>query len=241
MIKQFVYGDFKLDYILISSNRKSMSITVHPNLQVVVRVPEIASEIEIEQFLKKKYTWLQKKLDFYKQFLLEADEIKYISGSSVLHLGKQYKLIVKQSENESVFKDGNNIIILTSKEIDNSDYNLALLNRFYDESLEKVFKRRFKACVKLFDSKEAEGITYKPRKMQKRWGSYQPSKNTVLLNTELIKADRKCIDYVISHELCHIFHKTHNKEFYKLLSSKIPNYKDLENKLELRFIGYTSF
>lgn len=241
MIKTFVYGNFKLDYVLIYSKRKSMSITVHPNMKVVVRVPDVASNYEIDKFLKAKYTWLNNKLEFYKEFKSNSLEKKYVSGSDVLLLGKQYKILVQNSDVESIYKDGNSLILKTKYDINDSSYNLKLLNKFYEKEAEKIFKRRFKACLKQFDNEELKGISFKIRKMNKRWGSYQPSKHNILLNTELIKADRVCIDYIIIHELCHVFHQKHNRAFYDLLSKKSPNYKELEIKLELRFIGYMDF
>jgi len=38
----------------------------------------------------------------------------------------------------------------------------------------------------------------------------------IILNPEIIKAPVKCIDYVIIHELCHLIHHNHGKEFYTL-------------------------
>lgn len=239
MIKKFTYGNFNLDYILTYSDRKSMAIIVHPSMRVEVKVPNVATEDEINKFLKSKYVWMNSKLEFFKKFNLDISEKKYISGSDVLFLGKQYKLLVNSGESNSVIKDGNEIILTTTSDTTDSGNNLNILNIFYHREAEKVFKRRFRACLKLFPAEYLNSVSFKVRKMNKRWGSYQASKNNILLNLELIKADRQCIDYIIVHELCHIKHKTHNKEFYKTLSLKVPNYESIENKLELRFIGYS--
>lgn len=181
---------------------------------------------------------VNKKDGILQKFNLNISEKKYISGSDILFLGKQYKLIVKNSDINVVLKDGNELILHTSSDIDDSNDNLRILDKFYHSEAEKVFKRRFKACLRLFPEVDSNKITFKVRKMNKRWGSYQSTKNNVLLNLDLIKADRRCIDYIIIHELCHVNHKTHNKEFYKILFSKMPDYENIENKLELRFIGY---
>ncbi len=75
------------------------------------------------------------------------------------------------------------------------------------------------------------------RKMQKRWGSFL-TKKKVLLNPELIKASKECIDYVIIHELCHMKHQDHSAAYYRFLSSKYPNWKGIKDQLELRFSNY---
>ena len=71
------------------------------------------------------------------------------------------------------------------------------------------------------------------RKMKKRWGSYLSGKK-VILNPELIKASTKAIDYVITHELCHMQVKLHNVEFYRILENKIPEWRKIKEQLELR-------
>jgi hypothetical protein len=73
------------------------------------------------------------------------------------------------------------------------------------------------------------------RKMPKRWGSYLSNKK-IILNPLLIKASKDCIDYVIVHELCHIKYRKHNKYFFKLQESIIPDWKKTKEKLELRFL-----
>ncbi len=59
------------------------------------------------------------------------------------------------------------------------------------------------------------------KRMQKRWGSLS-DKGTVTLNTDLIRAPKECIYYVVIHELCHLKYHNRTPEFYKLLYSIIP-------------------
>ncbi|MEW6711481.1 MAG: M48 family metallopeptidase, partial [Candidatus Riflebacteria bacterium] len=71
----------------------------------------------------------------------------------------------------------------------------------------------------------------KIRRMQKRWGSLSvPS--TINLNPELIKASKECLDYVVTHELCHLIHHDHSPAFYRLLSSIMPDWQKTKTKLE---------
>jgi predicted metal-dependent hydrolase len=70
------------------------------------------------------------------------------------------------------------------------------------------------------------------RYSKKRWGSCTPD-GTITLNLHLIKAPKICIQYVIIHELCHLIHHQHDSRFYKLLNSKMPNWKRWKEKLEI--------
>ena len=69
--------------------------------------------------------------------------------------------------------------------------------------------------------------------MNKRWGSFL-TKKQIILNPRLIQASTDCIDYVITHELCHMKHKKHNSQYYSFLSSKYPNWQNIKEKLELK-------
>lgn len=56
------------------------------------------------------------------------------------------------------------------------------------------------------------------------------------LNVDLIRAPKECIDYVITHELCHLKHHNHSPAFYKLLEQAMPDWKKRKHKLELAMV-----
>ncbi|MGE4488486.1 MAG: M48 family metallopeptidase [Kiritimatiellales bacterium] len=68
--------------------------------------------------------------------------------------------------------------------------------------------------------------------MKRRWGSYSRKTGRVCLNLELIKASRYQIDYVITHELCHIRHAAHDQAFYRQLNAYLPDWKRAKTGLE---------
>jgi hypothetical protein len=71
--------------------------------------------------------------------------------------------------------------------------------------------------------------------MKKRWGSL--SHNGLLtLNTDLIRAPKACIDYVITHELCHLKHHNHGPNFYRLLEKMMPDWERRKTQLELSMV-----
>ena len=61
--------------------------------------------------------------------------------------------------------------------------------------------------------------------MKKRWGSCLRSKNRIILNYELIKAPKHCIEYVVLHELVHFIHRNHDQKFYNMLTVLMPDWK----------------
>ena len=63
------------------------------------------------------------------------------------------------------------------------------------------------------------------------WGSCSSKKN-ITINLELIKYSSKAIRYVILHELCHIKHMNHSKEFWKLVEKYMPEYKKIQKEFK---------
>lgn len=229
--KQFIYGDYRYEYFLVPQKRKTLSLTVRPDMTLLVKCPHEVTEEKVEIFLRKKWSWLNKQLRFFEKFERAFYEKEYVSGESFLYLGRQYQLIVKRSAEDKVSLTRGVLYIFTSQKVRDGEYNKKLIDRWYKGKIKKVFNERYFETTKLFDYKENPSFIIK--KMNKRWGSYTNS-GRILLNPRLIHASKDCIDYVIAHELCHVKYKNHDKRFYKLLDSKISNWEKVKEKLELR-------
>ena len=115
-----------------------------------------------------------------------------------------------------------------------------LLQAWYRSKALLVFTERYGQCVQHV---ERVGIYhdkgFQLRFMSKRWGSCT-GKGTIILNPELIAAPKDCIDYVITHELCHLKEHNHSQAFYRLLASVMNDWelrrKRLNEMVEVRFV-----
>lgn len=226
MTKTILTGKEKLPYTEIEENRKSFSITLYPSGKLVFKTPVLSTKAERKRFLLKKAGWIQKQRDFFKQF--HTKKQSFTSGSDVLYLGRHYQLIIKKQLPEKICFTPNKLIIYSKQPVQK------ILYCFMQSRAEKIFKERLKECLKLFPAVSTQP-QIKIRKMNKRWGSYY--KGDIILNPQLIKAPKRCIDYVILHELCHFKYKDHNKDFFVLLQQKCPDYKALKTELELKLLG----
>lgn len=219
---------------IIKEKRKSLAVEVYPNFSVVIKSPEQAKDFEIKDFIKRKTPWIEKQINYFKQFNMLEDKI-YESGSSALYLGRQYQVIIEKSLLRNIVKIFNNkIYILTPLPQKLDEINQAFSDWMIKRA-ETVFNERLKICMKAFP--ELEMPSLKIRKLNKRWGSYL-KKHEIVLNPALIKASKQSIDYVIYHELCHAYYPNHTEEFYNLLSLKMPNWEKVKEKMELKILSY---
>ena len=69
------------------------------------------------------------------------------------------------------------------------------------------------------------------RNQKTRWGSCSSKKN-LNFNYRIIFLDKEVARYLVAHELCHLRHLNHSKEYWSLVESYIPNYKNLQKQLK---------
>lgn len=231
-MNKFVYGSFACVYELIRENRKTLGLTVMPDMSIFVKCPPKADVERIEIFLKRKWFWLQKQLNFFKKFQKKIYKKEYISGESFLYLGRQYQLVVKRAKEDKVALQNGKLVFFTTQPVDNGLHTRIYLNAWYNRRAREIFEDRYTDVFKKFDYDHK--LRLEIRKMPKRWGSCARGKS-IVLNPLLIHASKDCIDYVITHELCHVKYKNHDKRFYKLMNSKYPKWGKTKDKLEMRF------
>ncbi len=70
-----------------------------------------------------------------------------------------------------------------------------------------------------------EPSSVKINSAKKRYGSCS-GKNSLNFSLYLIDKDERFIDYVVVHELAHIVHHNHSKDFYALIEKYMPDYKE---------------
>ena len=218
---------------LVKETRKSLSIRVFPDMRVIIKVPEQATDHEINIFINKKRTWLIKQLAYFKQFC-NCMVLTKLSGSSMLYLGRQYKLLVIKSLQKNI-KIEKNKIVLYVPFVDKDFENKKILEEWLNKRASTIFQERLIYMHSMFDKVPLPQI--KIRKLSRRWGSYLHKTNTIILNPCLIQAQKPAIDFIIAHELCHYYYKEHNSSFYNLLESKVPNWKQIESKMEQKLLA----
>lgn len=229
--KVFNYGNLSYVYELVELPRKTFGLTVYPDMKIVVKVPAGTKQKDIDAFLKKKWRWLDAQLAFFSRFNQKRYAKEYISGESFLYLGRQHQLIVKRANADKVRLMRGKLEVYSSADAYDGKYTKKLLDSWYRERLSIVFYERYEQMLKNFDLDNAPDLHV--RLMPKRWGSFV-SKKKIILNPILIQASKDCIDYVITHELCHMYHQNHGKQFWSLLDKKYPDWQKVKEKLEVR-------
>ena len=219
------------------SRRRTVALYVHPDKSVEIRMPLLFNVNEIEPFLVKHSRWLFNRLDLPEKKPIEPK--KFVSGELHYFLGKQYPLEVVASDKNSVVFDNEKIVIRqrvnksTSQQVNLSKSVSDLLDRWYLEQAKRVFREISIPLVESMKKYNVAPKSFAIKKMKTRWGSCS-SKGNINLNLHLIKLPEQCIKEVILHELCHLVHFNHSKDFYALMTAEMPDWKVW--KKEIKFL-----
>ena len=229
-----VYGRKSIDFSLFYCDRKTMEIAVNPDSTVIVKAPMQSDTALIEKKIIKRARWILRQLNYFNQFNPKKPDRCYVNGETHLYLGKQYRLKLAEGPENSV-KLSRGFFHITCRSEPNPDTAKKLLNQWYSEKAQLQFAESVDRCWQKFNGLDIGQPILSIKRMQKRWGSLS-DKGTVTLNTDLIRAPKECINYVVTHEFCHLKYHDHSPEFYKLLDSVIPGWEKIKHKLELSMV-----
>lgn len=226
------YNGEAIEFELHRKKVKNINLNTRPNLTVMVSANDNVPLDSIKDFVKEKASWILKNLSVFRATQTEHDTQKeYVSGESLRYLGKQLRLRVETSEEENV-QYVRGFLFLFVKDKDNYVRKKRLINIWYrkraeiifQESLDKIF-----SLVEKYDIRKPQVIF---RAMKARWGSCIKDRGVIILNFELIKAPKYCIEYVILHELLHFKYRLHSPYFYDMLTVLMPDWKDRKKILD---------
>jgi len=231
---QFVeYGTTTIPYIVTRADRKHVSIEVHPKLIVIVSAPLHATTEAIGKVVHSKANWILRQCRYFADLLPHTPTRRFVSGESHLYLGRKYRLRIRAADGpEGVRLDSGYLHIFTNA-TGSIEAKKALLDDWYRRHAERVLPQRVEACLVHPLLRSAQPSQVRIRALRKRWGSCSPTRR-LTLNVSLIRAPRACIDYVITHELCHLLVPNHSSKFTRLLARIMPDWRDRKQQLERR-------
>lgn len=196
--------------VVIKKSNKNTYIRVKEDLNIYVTTNYLVNKSYINNLLDNNKNEIKKMIDKVNK-KNEKNELFY-------YLGKVYDIIIVSTLD--IEFDESRIYVKSN------DY----LNKWLKKQTKKIFEER----LNIIYNKFTENIPLpdlKLRKMTTRWGVCS-KKNTITLNSELIKYDVSCIDYVIVHELSHLVYFDHSKNFWNVVGKYCPNYKEIRKVLK---------
>lgn len=229
MKEQIQFGSKTIAFVLSFVQRKSLTIKVHPDASVEVLAPIDADKSKVLSKVKSKAPWILKQVEQFNTYKPGTPVRRYLNGETHLYLGRQYRLKIIEDNTNAVKAYRGQLIVHTTNT--NKEYVASMLQKWYKERAAIVFAEMLMEVLPKFKKYKLQMPVLSIRTMSKRWGSCTPS-GKIILNTELIKAPKGSIEYVMIHELAHLVHHNHTKAFYDVQNRLLPDWKKWKDKLE---------
>lgn len=215
--------DFEYE-VIRRPRRRTASISVRRDNAVVVIVPSRLPQRQIEQIVRSKAHWIQSKLRFNEAAREKHRPKEYISGESFAYLGRNYRLKVADGKIVPATLQQGRIHVSVPHELTGNDreqHIIRELTAWYQGHAVKRLQEK--------TARYAEQMGVTPAKIgikayRSRWGSCHKD-GRIYFNWRIIMAPQSVVDYVVVHELCHLVHHNHARDFWKLVETIMPSYR----------------
>ncbi len=200
--------------VLIRTNRKSISITISPQGEVIIKAPRSCPINKIEQVLIKKEGWI----NLHRQRILANRELNHsiFEYKDILFCGNIYHIVFDDKAKKIALEE--NFCIVPQKYSKNLSRTLS---KWYKKIATSILWGRVEYFSNLM---QIEPQDIRLSNARGSWGSCN-SARLVSLNWRLIMVPHNLIDYVVVHELAHLSQMNHSALFWGIVSSVLPDYR----------------
>lgn len=190
---------------------KNMYLKVRENLDLCVTCNIYVSDKMVMEFVMNNQRGIIRMTSKIERSKERAKDFYF--------LGKKYDIIYLNNHDIQIGE--NKVFIGDNVNID----------KWYRKMAEDIFNKELEKMYKSF-CYNIPHPTLCIRKMKTRWGVCNVKTYKITLNLELIKKDLVYLDYVIVHELSHLIHPNHSKEFWQCVEDNFKDYKKIRKELK---------
>ena len=217
------WGGTQVPYAIRRSARrkKTVAVTVDPAGRVVLLAPEHSSPDELDRIVARKAEWIVRRLRRAESHGPAPSPREFVSGESVVYLGRHYRLKVQpHAGGEAKLRGGWLHVPAPEGAGQPAQVRDALISWFRHHAgrrlPERVAAWRAKAGVRM--------PSVIVSNQQKRWGSCDRN-GAIRLNWRIIQAPMRLVDYIVVHELVHLRHRGHGREYWQAVGRVMPDYE----------------
>lgn len=225
------YGLTTIEYAIHRSPRRTtVSIAVDPEAAVIVTAPLGVAREQLARIVASKGHWIRRTLRQVSDRQPARNSKEFVSGEGFYYLGKQFQLKLETASVQPVKLDDKYLHVSIPMDLSKEHwkaYSRAALIDWYRARAGRLLPIRAKTWAKKL------GLTLHTLSLSEpstRWGSASKS-GSIRINWRIIQAPGRLIDYVLVHELCHLEHSDHSREFWALLGRHMPDYEARKSAL----------
>ena len=226
MVSQIKLGDIVVDVVL--KDVKNVYLSVYPPAgRVRITAPEHSNIDTVRIFAVSKLAWIQRQ----QKKLREQDREtirEYLDRESHYVWGKRYLLRIVEADGAAAVELKAGKMLLRIRPDASTVAREAIVSKWYREQLKSAIPDLLAKWEPIIGVSVERVFV---RKMKTKWGSCNPDRRSIRLNTDLAKKPAACLEYILVHELTHLVEKTHNHRFSALMDQFMPQWRDYREML----------
>jgi hypothetical protein len=226
------FGLTPIPYLIRRSDRRTtVALTIEDQGKLVVTAPREVTIDRLNAVVRRKAPWVVERIKRRSDAPPPPSDREFVTGETVLYLGRQYRLKVVESATERFDR------------IWAGWYEVPIPRGLRGLARRHEVRRRLRGSLKQHADLYLPGRladvaarlrVEKPslivREQRKRWGSCD-AKGVLRINWRIVQAPIACIEYVLVHELAHLHHRNHDRQFWRAVSMWLPGYEEERDRL----------
>lgn len=213
----------ELENISVEIKRKKIKniiFKIKDESTLSISIPWNVSYEYVEKFLATRKDWILENIKKLKK--ISDGKIKYETGDILNIFDANISLVVEKSDKNIIYNENGKLYLLLN-EVDDREYRKKMVDFWYREQGKIILNKMLEEWL-LITGKFVNKLTIKT--LKRNWGSCEVGKKNINLNSELLKQDRRFVEYVILHEIAHLEHPNHSKDFYNYIEKFMPDWKE---------------
>ena len=202
---------------VLRSSRKTLALYIS-HKQVEVRCPHRASRAEVQNFVNSNQQWIQNRLQ--EESVRFEESLRIEKGARILYRARELTIEFREGRKQRILINGDRFIIQGHK-LNAAKARVQVEDFLIDKASEYIIPRARGLARYLGVDRKIKEI--KLRKTKSKWG-HCTSTGIIQYNWLIMLAPYSIIDYMITHEICHLIHMDHSKRYWNLVESICPNY-----------------
>lgn len=203
---------------ILKCKRKTLALYIS-HKKVVVRCPHVASKAEIAEFIQSNRQWIENRL--LEESKRDKEILRIERGARIYYRARELTIEFKEGRKKRILISGDKFIIQGHK-LNAAKAKLQVEEFLIEKANEYLIPRAMGLAKHLGVDKKITEI--KLRKTKTKWG-HCTSTGIIQYNWLIMLAPYSIIDYMVTHEVCHLVHMDHSKRFWNLVESICPNHK----------------
>ena len=228
MTSQIKLGDITVD--VIRKDIKNIHLSVYPpNGSVRVSAPSRMELDTIRVFATSKLGWIKRQQRKLQEQERESQR-EYSDRESHYVWGRRYLLKVEEVNEVPTLEVKHNRMILRVRPDSDMLKRREIVEEWYRQELKKSV---FPIIAKWEPLLQVKVERFFIQRMKTKWGSCNHLAGTIRLNTELARKPKKCLEYIVVHEMVHLLEPTHNTRLIGLMDRFMPHWELYRQELNM--------